>query len=289
MKPARFDYQRPETLAAALGMLAENADETRILAGGQSLVPMMNVRMAKPARLVDINRLPGLDYIKHEKNQIRVGALARHADVKASALIRDHCPLVAEAYEWIAHGAVRNRGTLCGNLCHADPASEMPAILQALEATFVAQSQSGMREIPATAFFKGVYETALVPGEMLIEVRIPTRTTSQTWGFREVSMRKGDFAWVLVACVVTIKGGIVSDARIATAGVSDRALRLTAVETAIAGRTLAAEICREAGQRAQDEIDPSHDAMTSAEYRRDVLGTLVARTLADAAGRAAGQ
>ncbi len=287
MKPAAFTYERPDTLSAALDMLADSTDDARILAGGQSLVPMMNTRLARPDRLIDINRLPDLDYIRHEDGQIRIGALARHADVKKSEAVRTAIPLIGEAYEWIAHGAVRNRGTLCGNLCHADPASEMPAIMQVLDAIFVAQSQTGRREIPAKAFFTGLYETALKPNEMLVEIRIPDLAPNQSWGFHEISMRKGDFAWVLVACVVTWDGSTVSNARLAAAGIADRALRLHDVEAAIVGQTLTPALCEAAGDQARQSVDPSHDAVTSGEYRRDLIGTLVCRALSDAAGRAA--
>ncbi|MEM1044896.1 MAG: xanthine dehydrogenase family protein subunit M [Pseudomonadota bacterium] len=286
MKPAAFTYERPDTLSAALEMLAECTDDARILAGGQSLVPMMNTRLARPDRLIDINRVPDLDYIRREGDQIRIGALARHADVKQSDVVRDALPLINEAYEWIAHGAVRNRGTLCGNLCHADPASEMPAIMQVLGATFVAQSQEGRREIPADAFFTGLYETALKPTEILVEVRVPVMAPNQSWGFHEVSMRKGDFAWVLVACVVTWEGSVVSSARLTAAGIADRALRLHNVENAVAGQALTPALCETAGATARQTVDPSHDAVTSAEYRRDLIGTLVNRALSDAAGRA---
>ncbi len=286
MKPAAFAYERPDTLSAVLDLLAMKGEATRILAGGQSLVPMMNFRMAKPERLIDINRLPGLDYIRRDGDTVKIGALARHADVKASEIVREACPLMTDAYSWVAHGAVRNRGTLCGNLCHADPASEMPAIMQALDATLVARSRDGERVIPAAEFFTGLYETALNADEMLVEVRVPAMAANQTWGFQEVSMRRGDFAWVLVASVVAWNGNKTEDARIAAAGISDRAVRLREAETAIAGQALTQETCEAAGRRARDTIDPSGDALTSAEYRRDLIHTLVARTLRDAAGRA---
>lgn len=286
MKPAAFTYERPDTLSAALKLLADSPDDARILAGGQSLVPMMNARLARPDRLIDINRLPDLDYIRGDGDDIHIGALARHADVKKSDIVRPAVPLIGEAYEWIAHGAVRNRGTLCGNLCHADPASEMPAIMQVLDATFVAQSQDGRREISADGFFTGLYETALKPAEMLVEIRVPAMTPNQSWGFREVSMRKGDFAWVLVACVVTWDGDVAASVRLAAAGIADRAIRLHAVEAAIAGQALTPALCEAAGERARQTVDPSHDAVTSGEYRRDLIGTLVSRALSDAADRA---
>ncbi|MEO1160645.1 MAG: FAD binding domain-containing protein, partial [Pseudomonadota bacterium] len=186
MKPAAFEYECPTDLKAVLAFLGAGTD-TRILAGGQSLVPMMNFRMATPERLIDINRLPDLDYIREEDGDIVIGALARHGDIKASKLVAEHLPLISEAYNWIAHAAVRNRGTLCGNLCHADPASEMPAVMQVLGASMVASKLSGSRHIAAKDFFNGTYETALEPDEMLTEVRIPKPGPAMGWGFEEVA------------------------------------------------------------------------------------------------------
>ncbi|MEO1226049.1 MAG: xanthine dehydrogenase family protein subunit M [Pseudomonadota bacterium] len=285
MKPAPFAYERPETLATALTLLADGGDETRILAGGQSLVPMMNFRVAKPARLIDINRLPDLDHIRREGDEIAIGALARHADVKASRVIAEASPLMHQAYEWVAHSAVRNRGTLAGNLCHADPASEMPAIMLVLDATLVVRSAALERRIAAADFFTGLYETALQPGEMLVEIRIPVMSRGQSWGFREVSMRKGDFAWTLVASVLTINGGTVSNAAIAAAGIGDRALRLDAAETALQGKPATADSFAQAADIAANSIDPAHDALTSSAYRRDLVRSLVKATLTEAATR----
>ena len=189
MKPAAFAYERPSSIAAALDLLALDDIETRILAGGQSLVAMMNLRFARPARLIDINRLPDLNYIRREGDELAIGALARHADIKASALVAQCCPLMHIAYEWVAHGTVRNRGTLCGNLCHADPASEMPAVALAVGATMVLRSKSGERRVAAADFFQGLYSTATRSDEMLVEVRVPVAPAGQKAGFAEVSMR----------------------------------------------------------------------------------------------------
>ena len=282
MKPAAFHYERPATLAAVLALLAERADGTRILAGGQSLVPMMNFRLAKPERLIDINRLPGLDYIRREGSEIVIGALARHAEVKASPVVAAGCPLMHAAYDWVAHGAVRNRGTLCGNLCHGDPASEMPAIMLATEATLVARSQAGERRIAAREFFLGMYENALKSDEMLVEVRVPVTAAGESHGFREVSMRKGDFAWAAVATLVTRKAGKLERAAVAAAGIAHRAIRLRAVEDAVAGKAATQATFDMAGQVAFDALDPTGDPANSAQYRRDLVRALVTRTLADA-------
>jgi aerobic carbon-monoxide dehydrogenase medium subunit len=287
MKPAPFTYERPQSMAAVLSLLAEKNSDTKILAGGQSLVPMMNFRLAKPERLIDVNRLPGLDYIRLDGQEIAIGALARHADVKSSALVSKHVPLMHAAYEWIAHAAVRNRGTLCGNLCHCDPASEMPAVMLACGATMVIQSKSQTRKVAAADFFLGLYETAVKPDEMLVEVRVPIATPGQSFGFEEVSMRKGDYAWVVITCLATVSAGNFTQVAISAAGIGSRAVRLPKVEQAINGKPATRATCDQAGAIAYDSVDPFGDVANSAQYRRDLVRALVSRTLAQAAGLAA--
>jgi aerobic carbon-monoxide dehydrogenase medium subunit len=283
MKPAAFAYERPSSVAAVLDLLAQGGADTRILAGGQSLVPMMNLRLARPERLIDINRVAGLDHIRREGDEIAIGALARHADVKASALVAQACPLMHMTYEWVAHGAVRNRGTLCGNLCHADPASEMPAVALAVGATMVLRSRKGERRVAAADFFQGLYATALRSDEMLVEVRLPVAPAGQRAGFHEVSMRRGDFAWALAAVLLTVAEGRIAQVAIAVAGVGDRACRLPMVEAALAGQPANAATFANAGALAHAAVNPFGDAAVSAEYRKDLIRTLVERALADAA------
>jgi aerobic carbon-monoxide dehydrogenase medium subunit len=283
MKPAAFAYERPSSMGQVLALLAQGDEGTKIIAGGQSLVPMMNLRLARPERLIDINKVPGLDYIKRDGNDIAIGALARHADVKDSALVAQACPLMHMAYEWVAHTAVRNRGTLCGNLCHADPASEMPAVALAIGATMVLRSAKGERRVSAADFFKGIYSTALRSDEMLAEVRVPIAPAGQKAGFRETSMRRGDFAWALAAVLLTVSGGKVAQVAIAAAGVGDRACRLPSVEAAIAGQPANAATFERAGELASAAVSPFGDAAQSAQYRKDLVRVLVPRALADAA------
>lgn len=282
MKPAAFAYERPSSIAAALDLLALDDIETRILAGGQSLVAMMNLRFARPARLIDINRLPDLNYIRREGDELAIGALARHADIKASALVAQCCPLMHIAYEWVAHGTVRNRGTLCGNLCHADPASEMPAVALAVGATMVLRSKSGERRVAAADFFQGLYSTATRSDEMLVEVRVPVAPAGQKAGFAEVSMRKGDFAWALAAVLLTVSNGRIAQAVIACAGVDDRARRLHSVEQAITGQAADAATFKRAGSLARDAVNPHDDATTPAEYRKDLVCSLVEKAFVGA-------
>jgi aerobic carbon-monoxide dehydrogenase medium subunit len=283
MKPAAFAYERPSSVATVLDLLAQDDEGTKIIAGGQSLVPMMNLRLARPGRLIDINRLPGLNYIRREGDEIAIGALARHADVKASALVAQACPLMHISYEWVAHHAVRNRGTLCGNLCHADPASEMPAVALAVGATMVLRSKQGERRVAAADFFQGLYATATRPDELLVDVRVPVAPAGQKAGFAEVSMRKGDFAWALAAVLLTVADGKITQVVIACAGVSDRACRLPTVEQAITGQPANATTFARAGELARAAVNPFGDAATSAQYRKDLVRVLVERALSSAA------
>lgn len=287
MKPAAFEYECPTDLKAVLASLGAGTD-TRILAGGQSLVPMMNFRVATPERLIDINRLPDLDYVREEGSDIVIGALARHGDVKASELIAKHLPLIAEAYKWIAHAAVRNRGTLCGNLCHADPASEMPAVMQVLGGRMVASRLSGSRHVAAKDFFLGTYETALEPDEMLTEIRIPKPEPATGWGFDEVAMRKGDYAWCTVVVTLSLEDGKIRRPRIAVAGVSDHAYCLSAQEAGLEGQAPDAGLFERLAQSAAMEADPMGTEAASAEYRRDLLRVLIPRVIQAAIQRAGG-
>jgi aerobic carbon-monoxide dehydrogenase medium subunit len=282
MKPAPFEYERPASLDAVLALLASRRGQAKIIAGGQSLVPMMNFRVAQPELLVDINRVGGLDYQRVEGNELAIGALSRHATLAASEVVAKACPLMHAAYEWVAHGPVRNRGTLCGNLCHADPASEMPAVVQAVDATLVLRSSSGERKVAAAGFFVGLYETAVRADEMLVEVRIPVAPAGQGWGFHEVSVRKGDFAIVAACATLQIKAGAVSAAAIAVAGCGAHAQRLRGVEQTLVGRKPDATVLSEAAASAAAAVNPGSDMHGNAEYRRDLVRALVARALADA-------
>ena len=287
MKPAPFDYARPDTLAATLALLADQSKDTRILAGGQSLVPMMNFRMARPERLIDINRIKDLDYIRRDGDEIAIGALARHASVMASPLLKDACPLIARAYHWVAHHTIRARGTLCGNLCHADPASEMPAVMQAINATMVARSTTGERRIAAQDFFSGVYKTALAASEMLAEVRIPLRKPADSYGFSETNVRKGDFALCCVAVAISREADLVTAARVAAAGIADHAMRFHDVEAAMIGKKGFAIDLAAVGRIASAHSGIRGDQRTPTDYKRDLVAANVGRAIADALNQTA--
>ncbi|OJU91470.1 MAG: carbon monoxide dehydrogenase [Burkholderiales bacterium 66-5] len=284
MKPAPFHYVRPETLEDALSDLARHPGEARIIAGGQSLVAMMNLRLAHPELLVDINGLQELDYHRVDSDMLCIGALARHAALAASPLVQKVAPLMSAAYPHVAHSAVRNRGTLAGNLCHADPASEMPAVMLALDARFRARSVKGDREIAATDFFLGPYTTALAEDEMLVEIRVPVRQCG--YGFEEVSIRQGDFALTLVAATLSLQAGRVHAASIAYAGVEGNALRIASAEKLLIGEVPSDALFERVAAEAANVIQPGDDMHADAAYRLDMIRTLTPRALRSAAATA---
>jgi len=285
VKPAPFDYVRADSVEAALSALAAS-DEARVLAGGQSLIAMMNLRLAKPGCLVDINRLAELEYIRTEGDELVVGALTRHTTAATSKEVEEFCPLMGAAYDHIAHRAVRNRGTVGGNLCHADPSSENPAVAIASGATFVLRSAATERRVVAEEFFVGLYETDAQQNELLTEIRYPKAPKGQGWSFQETSTRQGDFALVGIAATVDSANGSCTDARVVAVGVGEHATRLGAAEAAIKGSEINEESLALAGEAARNEVDPPSDFHADAEYRRDLVSVLTKRALAQAYGRA---
>lgn len=286
MKPAPFEYTRPASLDEALEALARHAADGKILAGGQSLVPMMNLRLVKPQVLIDINRVPGLADIKVDGGELVVGALARHAALLASEFVAKHCPLMAQAYPWVAHGPIRNRGTLGGNISHADPASEMPAVLAACDASIGVRSAKKSRAIPATEFFTGALSTALADGEMVTEIRIPVAKSGQGAAWEETANRQGDFAMAGVGIVVTVAGGKCTQAAIAVAGMEKPGMRLAAVEKHLAGKALDDAAVAAAARAARDAVRPSTSYHADADYKRELVEALTARALTAARDRA---
>ncbi len=284
MKPAPFQYIRASSIEDAVSALAEDG-ETRVLAGGQSLIAMMNLRLVKPERLIDINRLSMLDYLRLEDGVLEIGALTRHETIKASPLVAEYCPLLAEAYRFVAHKAVRNRGTIGGNLCHADPASETPAVAIAVGATLLLRSAGGERSVDAEDFFLGLYETATRPDELLTEIRIPSRVVGEGWAFAEVSPRQGDFAIVAIAATLGLEDGKAASAGLVCAGVGDRARRIEAAEQAIIGSRVDEGSIDAAAAAARAAVDPQGDFHADPEYRRDLVATLTRRALGQAHAR----
>src|SRR5947207_615275 len=236
MKAPRFAYARPASIAEALALLQKHGDDARVLAGGQSLVPMMNFRVAAPKVLVDINRIGSLTGIKVTKSFVRIGALVRHVELERSADIAEHLPLVAAAMPHVAHPAIRNRGTFGGSCALADPAAELPACALALGATVVVAGKKGERRIAAEDFFKGLYATALKPGELLVAAEFPLPKPGYVSAFGELARRHGDYAMVGVAAHGSRKGGKFSDMRVAFFGVGDRPQRASGFERALEGQ-----------------------------------------------------
>lgn len=285
MKPSRFDYVRPASLDETLEHLAIHGDEARILAGGQSLVPMMNLRLAAPALLVDINRVLGLDRLVEDEAGLRVGATVRHAELMAHVSRSDAYPLLASALPFVAHGGVRNRGTVCGSLALADPASELPACALCLEAEIGVVSQTGRRVVPARDFFRGLYETALAPGEMIEEVLFPSATQGWRHHFEEVSRRRGDYAIAGLAAGLQVGEDRIADARLVLFALSDRPVRASAAERSLIGT---APGDKDAVRRAEAalvyevEIIPSGEY--TAAYKRHLASVLLRRALSAFAG-----
>lgn len=289
MKPAPFDYYQPETLDETLALLAEHGDGAKLLAGGQSLVPMMNFRLAQPAALIDLGRVDALAGVRGN-GALEIGAMTRQSTALEAAAVAHHAPLLAEAMPWIGHVANRNRGTVGGSVAHADPAAELPAALLALDAEMVVRGSGGERVIPADDFFLFFLTTAIQPDELLTAVRVPTapHPARRVSSFLEVARRHGDFALVGVCVAADLReDGAVGRARIGLFGVADRPLRVPDAEALLAGGSLAdASLADAVVASVRDAIDPSGDHHGSAQYRKEVAGTLVARGLGIAGRRA---
>ncbi len=280
MKPAPFAYHRPESVEEATALLSSHED-ARVLAGGQSLVPMMNLRVAQPEVLVDINHIPGLDAMQIEAGALRIGATTRQSAVLASAAVAQAVPFLRDALSFVGYPATRHRGTVAGSAAHADPAAELPAALLALEATFRVRGATE-REIPASEFFMDHYTTAIEPGEMLTEVRIPTPPAGTRHAFLELARRYHDFPICAVGVVCQLDGRTLRRPRIALAGVGAHALRATNAEAMLEGQTPGDELFRAASEAVASEISPMGDVHGSESYRRKVARALVQRALRQA-------
>ena len=283
MKAPDFSYDRPETLDAALAALADGGPEARLLAGGQSLMPMLNFRVAAPSLLIDINRVPGLDAIEDEGNFVRVGALARHSALERSDVIARHLPLIRDVMPHIAHAAIRSRGTIGGSLALADPAAELPACMLALDATIVVRSQQAERRIAAADFFRSVYETALDADEMIIAVEVP-KQASRRHAFREIARRHGDYAMAGLA-LTAAAGEPFDGTRVVFFGVADRPIRASAAENAVVGLPAGAEAGERAAAALDGALQPHGDLNASPQMKLHLAKVLLRRAIEDLAGR----
>ncbi len=288
MKPPPFGYTRPRSLDEALATLSTHGPDARPLAGGQSLIPLLNLRLARPSLLVDLAFIPGLADVQAENGTVVLGAMVRQRAVERDALIAQRVPLLAEATRLVGHPPIRNRGTVGGSLAHADPSAEYPAIALALDAELVVRSASGERVVPARDFFVDLFTTALAPGELLTAVRIPVPPPGTGWAIQEIARRHGDFALAGAAVLLRKTGdGTCEHAAIALFGVATRPLRVTAAEHALTGQPLTAESIREAAALAVEAIDePLSDVHGSAAYRQRMAEVVARRALEEANRRA---
>lgn len=288
MKPAPFDYFAPATVEEALALLREHAPEGKLLAGGQSLVPLLNLRLAKPRLLIDLNGLAELGDIAATAQTLVIGATVRQSALEHSGLAREKCPLLCEAVRHIGHVAIRHRGTIGGSLMHADPAAELPAVALALDAKFRVARQGRNREIPAADFFLDYLTTAVEPDEMLREIAFPFLGPASGFALEEITRRHGDFAVAGAVAIVELDAGRIAEARIALFGVGATPLRAVAVEQALIGRSPESGTLRAAAALLPDQLDPPDDVRASSAYRSHAAAIVTERALTRAVARCHG-
>ncbi|HEY7363273.1 MAG TPA: xanthine dehydrogenase family protein subunit M [Methylomirabilota bacterium] len=286
MKPPRFEYHAPTTTEEALGLLARYGGEAKVLAGGQSLMPLLNFRLVRPAALIDLNRIAALAYIREVDGQVRFGAMTRQRAVEFSPVVRQRLPLLTEATRWVGHLPIRTRGTIGGSIAHADPAAEYPAVLTALDGEVVARSARGERTLRPRDLFQTYLTTTLESDEILTEVRLPAMPAGAGYAFEEFARRHGDFAIVGIAALIALEGRRVVRARLATAGAHPVPCRLRAAEEILERDGLNDEAIAAAAARAGELVEPDSDIHASADYRRHLTGVLTARALKRARARA---
>ncbi|MEM7250144.1 MAG: xanthine dehydrogenase family protein subunit M [Pseudomonadota bacterium] len=292
MKSPPFDYRRVSTVEEAASVLGEYGDDAKVLAGGQSLMPMLNFRLLRPSLLLDINALEDLDGVEKDETGLRIGALCRHRSLQRSTDIRTHLPILAHVVPFIAHVAIRNRGTIGGSLSHADPSAELALVALLLDAQIELRSATETRYVPAHAFFVDALETALQPTELLTSVHIATdfqrpQTALRNWGFMEVARRRGDYAVAAVGVLLSLEGSTIRDARIAVSGVARTPIRLKRVEDALRGEAGSEQVFDAIVPTACDGLSPDDDLHASGAYRMHLVRTLLGRTLRQAVAHAA--
>ncbi|GAC1627503.1 MAG: xanthine dehydrogenase family protein subunit M [Chloroflexota bacterium] len=288
MLPAGFDYVRPSTLPDAVQILAQRGEGGKVLAGGQSLIPLLKLRFALPEVLIDIGRLNGLDYVRVEGDRLLIGAGTRHAHLAASPVAREHAPALAAAAPQIADPIVRNWGTIGGSLAHADPAGDLGSVMIAADADFVALSTRGERRLRAREFFEGPFTTTLAPDELLVEIRVPLARGRAFGSYSKLERKIGDFATVGVAVCLDMDDGICRTAGIGLTAVGATNLEAAGAGKALAGRRLDSAVIEEASRLAAEAADPTADLRGSQEYKRDVVRVYVRRALQQAVGATQG-
>ncbi|ABG03092.1 molybdopterin dehydrogenase, FAD-binding protein [Rubrobacter xylanophilus DSM 9941] len=283
MIPLKFDYEVAESVDHAIELLGEHGEEAKLLAGGHSLLPIMKLRLAAPAVLVDIGRLSDLSYVRDAGDHIAIGALTRHADVEHDRLLQEQCGLLAYTASLVGDPQVRHRGTIGGSVAHGDPASDLPSVLLALDADFVVRGSGGERTVAARDFFQDYLQTALAPDEVLTEIRVPKLGPNAGWAYQKFNRRAQDWAVVGVAAVVERQNGSISSARVGLTNMGSTPLRASAVESALSGAD--AGSVAEAAQSAAEGTSPASDIAASAEFRQHLARVLTRRALEEALSR----
>ncbi|MGY3621784.1 FAD binding domain-containing protein [Bradyrhizobium sp. USDA 10063] len=287
MKPSPFEYHRANSIEDAIAVLARHGEGARLLAGGQSLIPMMNLGLAAPDLLIDVGNLSDLAYVRVEDGGLRIGALATHNAIMEAEASAFACPMLVVAYHSVAHHTIRNRGTLGGNICHADPASEMPLVLALLDASMVIRGARGERVVIAGNFFIDAFETEVKTVEMLTEIRIPAQAADEGYAFEEMSQRKGDFAIVSAGSRLSIRDGQMTNVRFGITGAGVRKRRMSVVEAMLEGAVPDDRVLAEAAEIAVVNADPSDDIHADAAYKLDLVRTMSRRVLTVAVRMAA--
>jgi aerobic carbon-monoxide dehydrogenase medium subunit len=281
MKPPKFDYYDPRSLGEALALLDRHSDDAKVLAGGQSLMPLLNMRLARPSIVVDINQIEELNYVRASDSGIAIGAIARQRALQTEKLIAERVPILREGAYYIAHPQIRSRGTICGSIAHADAAAELPALALALDAEMILTSAKAARTVGAKAFFQSFFTTALKANEILTEVRFPAPPKDSAWSVLEISRRHGDFAiaGIIAGLVLESNREVIAHARLVYFGVGATPIRVTAAEEALIGQAASESAFEAAAQSAKQGIDPTSDIHATEEYRRALAATLTKRAL----------
>jgi carbon-monoxide dehydrogenase medium subunit len=283
MKPASFEYHAPTTVDEALALLQANGHDSRVLAGGQSLIPMMNFRLAAPSVIVDLNRIPDLAYIKDQGDTVCIGAMTRQRTIEFSAVVAEKLPVLRAAIKLVGHLPTRSRGTIGGSIANADPAAELPMVLQALDGAVVVRGPQGQRTIAASELFQDAMTTSIAPDEILVEVRLPVMPVGAGFAIEEFARRHGDFAIAAVTVVILRQGQGCARARIATAGISSHSELLRAAEAILEQDGLGEDAIARAAEAASRAVEPLSDRQASAAYRRQLTQVLTERAVRRAA------
>ena len=286
MIPGSFDYFSPGTLSEAIALLRQHGSDAKLLAGGQSLIPAMRFRLSMPPILIDLNGIEGLEYVREDNGHLAIGAMTREVALEESSLVQSRFPILADAARVIADPVVRNRATVGGNIAHADPANDHPAVMLAYNAEVIALGPKGTRVIPIDKFFVDLFENALSDDEILTEIRIPTPGANSGGAYVKMERKVGDYAISAIAVKLTLNGNTCTSARIGLTNVSPAPMRAKNAEQALAGQALTDEVIEAAGVAAAAECDPSPDLRGSAEYKRDITRVLTKRAIRQAMERA---